>query len=53
MTEPQIVTWVYHPDTATITAEVQGDGIDALSLPSITVGLFLAGGLARLIRSAR
>lgn len=26
MTEPQIVTWVYHPDTATITAEVQGDG---------------------------
>lgn len=26
MNEPQIVTWVYHPDAATITAEVQGDG---------------------------
>ena len=26
MSEPQIVTWVYHPDTNTITAEVQGDG---------------------------
>lgn len=31
---------------------ILGDGIDALILPSITVGLFLAGGLARLIRSA-
>lgn len=26
MSDVQIVTWVYHPDTATITAEVQGDG---------------------------
>jgi ABC-type dipeptide/oligopeptide/nickel transport system permease component len=31
---------------------ILGDGIDALILPSITIGLFLAGGLARLIRSA-
>ncbi len=31
---------------------ILGEGIDALILPSITVGLFLAGGLARLIRSA-
>jgi ABC-type dipeptide/oligopeptide/nickel transport system permease component len=31
---------------------ILGDGIDALILPSITVGLFLAGGLARLIRSS-
>lgn len=26
MSEPQIVTWVYHPDTQSITAEVQQDG---------------------------
>lgn len=31
---------------------ILGDGIDALILPSITLGLFLAGGLARLIRSS-
>jgi ABC-type dipeptide/oligopeptide/nickel transport system permease component len=31
---------------------ILGDGIDALILPSITVGLFFAGGLARLIRSS-
>lgn len=31
---------------------ILGDGVDALILPSITIGLFLAGGLARLIRSA-
>lgn len=31
---------------------ILGDGLDALLLPSVTVGLFLAGGLARLIRSA-
>ncbi len=31
---------------------IVGDGITALILPSITVGLFLSGGLARLIRSS-
>lgn len=31
---------------------ILGEGIDALILPSITIGLFLAGGLARLIRSS-
>lgn len=31
---------------------ILGEGIDALILPSITLGLFLAGGLARLIRSS-
>ena len=31
---------------------IVGEGIPALILPSITVGLFLSGGLARLIRSS-
>ncbi|MBI3709126.1 MAG: ABC transporter permease [Proteobacteria bacterium] len=31
---------------------ILGRGFDALILPSITVGLFLAGGLARLVRSS-
>jgi ABC-type dipeptide/oligopeptide/nickel transport system permease component len=31
---------------------VLGSGFDALILPSISLGLFLAGGLARLIRSS-
>jgi ABC-type dipeptide/oligopeptide/nickel transport system permease component len=31
---------------------VLGSGLDALILPSISLGLFLAGGLARLIRSS-
>jgi ABC-type dipeptide/oligopeptide/nickel transport system permease component len=31
---------------------VLGSGLDALVLPSISLGLFLAGGLARLIRSS-
>ncbi len=31
---------------------IVGDGFTALILPSITVGLFLSGGLARLIRSS-
>ena len=31
---------------------IVGDGLEALILPSITVGLFLSGGLARLIRSS-
>ena len=29
-----------------------GDGLDALVLPAITLGLFLAGGLARLVRAS-
>ena len=31
---------------------VLGSGFDALILPSITLGLFLAGGLARLVRNS-
>ncbi len=31
---------------------IVGDGITALILPSITVGLFIAGGLARLVRAS-
>ncbi|MCP4249386.1 MAG: ABC transporter permease [bacterium] len=31
---------------------IVGDGVTALILPSITVGLFLSGGMARLIRSS-
>lgn len=31
---------------------IVGDGLSALILPSITVGLFLSGGLARLIRAS-
>ncbi|UFN48464.1 ABC transporter permease [Roseomonas sp. OT10] len=31
---------------------ILGSGLDALILPSITLGLFLAGGLARLIRAS-
>ncbi len=31
---------------------VLGSGLEALVLPSITLGLFLAGGLARLVRNS-
>ena len=31
---------------------VLGSGFDALILPSVTLGLFIAGGLARLVRNS-
>jgi ABC-type dipeptide/oligopeptide/nickel transport system permease component len=43
---------IYVFGTVLMWAPITGRGLDALVLPSITVGLFIAGGFARLIRSS-
>jgi ABC-type dipeptide/oligopeptide/nickel transport system permease component len=43
---------IYVFGTVLMWVPITGRGLDALILPSITVGLFIAGGFARLVRSS-
>jgi ABC-type dipeptide/oligopeptide/nickel transport system permease component len=43
---------IYVFGTVLMWVPITGRGLDALVLPSITVGLFIAGGFARLVRSS-
>jgi len=43
---------IYVFGTLLMWAPITGRGLDALVLPSITVGLFIAGGFARLVRAS-
>jgi ABC-type dipeptide/oligopeptide/nickel transport system permease component len=43
---------IYVFGTLLMWVPITGGGLDALILPSITVGLFIAGGFARLVRSS-